>query len=70
MSENPILRLAHAMQAAEAEKRAFNGGRFAFRDKGEIAMNPNPPGSADHKLWADGFAYERGRRPAPRRGNG
>jgi|GEM_PF-6444516 len=60
-----VRKLAQSMLDAEREKRAWNAGRFAFRDRGEIAINPNPPGSHEHGLWADGFAYER-KRGAPR----
>ena len=40
-----VRKLAQSMLDAEREKRAWNAGRFAFRDRGEIAINPNPPGS-------------------------
>lgn len=59
-----VRKLAQSMLDAEHEKRAWNAGRLAFRDRGEIAMNPNPPASQEHGLWADGFAYER-KRGAP-----
>ncbi|MCM2503629.1 hypothetical protein NDN16_08070 [Aureimonas altamirensis] len=59
-----VRKLAQSMLDAEREKRAWNAGRSAFRERGEIAMNPNAPGSHEHGLWADGFAYER-KRGAP-----
>lgn len=59
-----VRKLAQSMLDAEREKHAWNAGRSAFRERGEIAMNPNPAGSHEHGLWADGFAYER-KRGAP-----
>ncbi|KAA0970721.1 hypothetical protein FPY71_09565 [Aureimonas fodinaquatilis] len=57
--EATISRLAQAMISAETEKRAWNAGKLGYREKGEIAMNPFPPGTADHNFWVDGFRYEK-----------
>lgn len=57
--EATISRLAQAMIVADKEKRAWNAGKMGYREKGEIAMNPFPPGTADHNFWVDGFRFEK-----------
>lgn len=51
--------LANAIAAAQRERAVWRVGRLAYREKQELALNPFPPGTPEHRLWADGARDER-----------
>ncbi|MEC5293387.1 hypothetical protein VSX64_21095 [Aurantimonas sp. C2-6-R+9] len=51
--------LEEAIAAAEREKAIWTKARMAYRQEGEVALNPYSPRDPEHKIWAEGFAHEK-----------
>ncbi|KKN21742.1 hypothetical protein LCGC14_0922230 [marine sediment metagenome] len=54
--------LAEQIKLAGRERQAWSEGRLACRQAVTDKINPFFLGSAEHRLWRDGFAHEQAQR--------